>query len=186
MRPRYREDKTVQVAARLLRHEGNSMNYMKLIKLLYLLDRRALEQWGHPVTYDRYVSMPHGPVLSLTLDRINEPDEPERPSYWSQFITPPHQYNVALAKEPPDSELSEAEVRLIDEVYAEYGHMTQWELGDYCHAHLSEWADPEGSSVAIHYRDILGAVGKTEAETEEIVAELEAFAAAEQWLAPRE
>ena len=130
MGPRFREDKTVQAAACFLRHEGSTMNYMKLIKLLYFMDRRALKQWGHPVTYDHYVSMRHGPVLSLTLDRINEADEPGSPSYWSQHIAPPHQYSVTLEKDPPNDELSEAELHLIDEVHAEYGHMNQWELRD--------------------------------------------------------
>lgn len=161
------------------------MNYMKLIKLLYLMDRTALARWGHPVTYDRYVSMPHGPVLSTTLDRINEEDDPDRPSFWSKFVSPPHGYCVSLVADPSDDDLSAAETGLIDDIYRQFGNMSQWQLRDYCHASLSEWTDPEGSSVAIHYRDILQAVGKTEAEAEEIVAELEAFAAAEQWLARR-
>src|ERR1022692_1541243 len=43
------------------------MNYMLLIKLLYLLDRRALSLWGRPVTGDDYFSMKYGPVLSEVL-----------------------------------------------------------------------------------------------------------------------
>src|SRR5687768_11865188 len=87
MRLRYREDKTTQAAARLLRHGGGKLNHMKLIKLLYLADRKALVQWGRPITFDWYVSMPHGPVLSFTLNKINESAEPNRPSYWHQFIS---------------------------------------------------------------------------------------------------
>lgn len=29
------------------------MHYLKLLKLLYLADRRALLRWGIPVTWDR-------------------------------------------------------------------------------------------------------------------------------------
>lgn len=65
MRTRYREEKATEAAARLLKLRGGAMSHMKLIKLLYLLDREAYVRWGRPVTYDTYVSMPHGPVLSL-------------------------------------------------------------------------------------------------------------------------
>jgi hypothetical protein len=68
----YREPKAAQAAALLLQRAGGTMNHMKLIKLLYLADRRALVQWGRPITFDYYVSMPHGPVLSFTLDRLND------------------------------------------------------------------------------------------------------------------
>ena len=184
MIPRYREDKTVQAAARFLQHAGGAMNYMKLIKLLYVMDRMALSRWGHPVTYDRYVSMPHGPVLSFTLDRINEGDEPDCPGYWSKFISPPSAYEVSLVENPQDDDLSEAETGLIDDIYSEYGDRDQWQLRDHCHEHFSEWKNPEGSSFAIDYRDILEAVGKTEAEIREIIGELESFAATEQILIP--
>ena len=36
---------------------GGKMSYMKLLKLLYLVDREALLRWGRPVSTDRYVSM---------------------------------------------------------------------------------------------------------------------------------
>lgn len=184
MIPRYREDKTVQAAARFLQHAGGAMSYMKLIKLLYVMDRTALSRWGHPVTYDRYVSMPHGPVLSFTLDRINEGDEPNYLGYWSKFISPPSAYEVSLIAHPQDDDLSEAETSLIDDIYAEYGRWDQWQLRDYCHENFSEWKNPEGTSFAIDYRDILEAVGKTEAEIKEIVGELESFSIAEQMLIP--
>ncbi|MGH7718763.1 MAG: hypothetical protein ACREON_07970 [Gemmatimonadaceae bacterium] len=47
---RYREDKTTQAAARLIEREGGEINVMKLVKLLYLAERRALLEWGRPIT----------------------------------------------------------------------------------------------------------------------------------------
>ena len=76
MRLPFNEAKAAQAAARLLKKRGGKMAYMKLIKLLYLVDREALRRWGRPVTTDRYVSMDHGPVLSSTLDLINHGPEP--------------------------------------------------------------------------------------------------------------
>lgn len=68
---RYREDKATQTAARLLSHAGGRLPVLKLMKLLYLAERRAIVEYGRPMVFDSYCSMPHGPVMSFTLDRIN-------------------------------------------------------------------------------------------------------------------
>ena len=69
MRPRFNEKKTTQLAARVLELRATGkMHYIKLIKILYHVDREALKRWGHPLTYDYYVSMNQGPVLSNTLN----------------------------------------------------------------------------------------------------------------------
>ncbi|WP_419167442.1 hypothetical protein [Candidatus Palauibacter sp.] len=52
MYPRYKQAKTTQLAGEFLRLAGGRMSYMKLIKLLYLVDRRSLLERGVPVTYD--------------------------------------------------------------------------------------------------------------------------------------
>ena len=75
----YREDKATQAAARLLRLAGGKLNHMKLMKLLYLADRRALIQWGRPITFDWYVSMPHGPSCCSQTPRVCAPVPAEAP-----------------------------------------------------------------------------------------------------------
>ena len=45
------------------------MNYMKLIKLLYLADRQHC-WWQQPITGDKYYSMPWS-VVSTILDIIS-------------------------------------------------------------------------------------------------------------------
>jgi uncharacterized phage-associated protein len=65
------ESKATEAAAFLLSRSDQTMNYMKLIKLLYLADREALIRWGRPISTDRYVSMKHGPVLSNVLNLIS-------------------------------------------------------------------------------------------------------------------
>jgi len=178
MKPRFREDKTTQAAAKLLDLNGGQMNYMKLIKLLYLIDREALMRWGRPVTFDAYVSMKHGPVLSHTLNLINEGPEPGRESYWDKFISEPYSYSVSLKKKCVDDELSDAEVSLIEEIFRKYQHLDQWEMVNVVHA-LREWQDPGDSAIPIDYRDILEASNKTEAEIAAIVEELESLGLAQ-------
>jgi uncharacterized phage-associated protein len=152
------------------------MSYMKLVKLLYLIDRQSIINWGRPVTFDTYVSMPHGPVLRKTLDLINEGIHPGHKTYWHSFISAPEKYEVKLKKVPPPDELSDAEIRLSHEIFKEYGHMTRWELSDYTH-NLPEYKNPQGSALAIFYQDILvKGAGKTWEEVEEILNELECLA----------
>jgi uncharacterized phage-associated protein len=178
MRTRYREAKATQAAARLLRLRGGRMSHLKLIKLLYLVDREAYVRWGRPVTYDSYYSMPHGPVLSFTLDRINEPEENEG-SYWSRVIDRKHDHEVSLrSMEIPRDSLSPAEEALIDDVYSRFGRMNRWELRDFTHT-LPEWEDPRGSSAPIDPASILRSEGFSEEEIQEIASGLEESALAD-------
>lgn len=164
MRARYREDKATQAAAKLLKLRGGTMSHLKLIKLLYLVERETLIRLGQPLAYDSYASLPHGPVLSATLDRINT-SEAYRGGYWDRHITPKTNNEVSL-RDPsavPNDQLSPAEEVLIDEVFARYGHLGRWELVDRTHA-LPEWTDPQGSSIPIRPADILRNEGFSDEE----------------------
>ncbi len=153
---------------------GGRMSYLKLIKLLYLADREALLKWGRPISTDRYVSMDRGPVLSRVLDLATDGEDPGSPSIWASSITSPGNYEVELSAEAGDDGLSEAEMRLLDLIFAEHGKKSRWELVDFTHR-LPEWIDPRGGAIAITYRDILKAGGKSDLEiaaVEEELAEL--------------
>jgi len=174
---RYREDKTTQAAARLLQAKGGRMSYMSLIKLLYFADRRAFAELGRPISSDLFVSMPHGPVLSRTLDLVTA--EPERvESYWRRYISEPEHYEVRLLDEVPNDQLSPAEEHIVDDVFHEFGHLTRWELVDRSHK-LPEWKDPHGSSIPIEPRVILMAQGIPEDDVDAILEELAADEAVE-------
>ena len=75
------------------------MNYMKLIKLLYLMDREALIRWSRPVTGAKYYSMRLGPVLSEVRDLLTEPTMPGQEGYWAKHISPPSEYEVTLVQD---------------------------------------------------------------------------------------
>lgn len=173
----FNEPKATQAAAFLLKL-GGQMSYLKLIKLLYIVDREALLRWGRPVTTDRYVSMDRGPVLSRTLTLITEEVSPNTRSVWSEHISEPEHYEVRLLADADMEELSEAEVGLIEEVYSKFETMSRWQLVNLTHDY-SEWKNPNGSAVPIQYCDILRAGGKTEAEVAAIVEDLEELASAD-------
>ena len=179
MRLRLNEAKATQTAARILKLRGGQMHYIKLIKLLYLVDREALLRWGRPVTTARCVAMKNGPVLSEILDLIREEPEPGEGSIWHTYISSsPKDYEVVLLTDAPADELSKAEEDLIAEIFVKYGHRNRWDLVRFCHD-LPEWQNPGLTSVPIEYSAILRAENKPSMEVAEIDAELQCLAAAE-------
>ena len=172
MRFRFNERKSAQAAAYLLKRHGGCLNYMVLIKLLYLADRKTLLEHGQLITGDQMVSMPHGPVLSRIYDRIAAGMIPSS-APWSDYISDPSNYDVQLVcAEPSTDELSRYELRVLDEVDARYGSLGKWALRDLTHE-LPEWEDPHGSSLPIDPTTILQAAGHPPDEIERIASEAE-------------
>lgn len=167
----FREQPATEAAARLLQRAGGSLPYMKLLKLLYLADRKALLELGRPITFDRYVSMKHGPVLSQTYDLMVAEEAPGEHSYWREYISEPHDYDVQLRGHAPRGALSPAQEEVLDAVFEEFGHMDKWKLVNVTHK-LPEWKDPHGSSIPIALRDVLRAGGMDDEEAEAIESDL--------------
>lgn len=185
MRLPFNEKKATQAAARFLRLANGRMNYMKLIKLLYIADREALLRWGRPITTDAYFSMQHGPVLSQVHDLITEGPNPlVGETFWSQHVSEPEHYSVSLKADPSDDQLSEAEEELIDEAFAKFGHLNEWKLVDVVH-NFPEWQNPEGGRIRIDYADILKAGNRTPEEIRAIEGELAALSEVEALCARR-
>lgn len=169
------ERKAAQAAATLLKAHCRPMSKAVLVKLLYLADRRSLKETGHPITGDCAVSMPYGPVLSTILDAIN--DKPVNVSFraaWSDFVSPATGRKVGLKKTAAEiDELSRFDLRVLAEVYAEFGRRSLKALVDYTHD-LPEWQDPEGSSRRIDPAVILRSEGWDEEAIDAASAEEEA------------
>ncbi|MES5097482.1 Panacea domain-containing protein [Agrobacterium sp. BA1120] len=47
-----------------------SASQYDIVKSLFLSDRRHLNEYGRPITFDRYVAMEHGPVPSNAYDLL--------------------------------------------------------------------------------------------------------------------
>ena len=171
-KPNFQEERTTQMAAHVLKLNGRKMNVLKLIKLLYLIDREAFIRWGHPISYDWFVSMPHGPVGSFTLDALNNAQENDY-RIWHRYISERTTYDVTLLADAPTDKLSEAEIQLIEEMHSRYGSMSEWELRDFTHG-LPEWTDPKGSSQSIDIEIVLRDGNHTEEDIREIESALEA------------
>lgn len=151
-------EKAAQAAAYLVKLHGGQINLMALIKLLYLADRTALIETGFPITGDQMVSMPHGPVLSQIYDSAKWEIEGDP---WNSYISERTGHEVFLVNENPSrGELSDYEIRVLEVIHSEFGHMNQFKLRDLTHD-LPEWRDPQGSSLPIDPLTILRAVGRS-------------------------
>ena len=84
---RYNPLKTFQAVALLLKLHGKPMNYMGLLKLLYVADRKALQSINQPISGDEYFSMNFGPVLSHVYDSIKQKDSGEQQEIWEKHIS---------------------------------------------------------------------------------------------------
>jgi uncharacterized phage-associated protein len=171
----FNERKAVQAAARFISRGGGEMNYLALMKLLYLADREALLRYGRPITGDKVVAMKHGPVLSRVYNLVSHKKQELPASQWHKFIARPdsYVYTVRFSGVPDISELSQAEVALIDEIFARFQGWDEWSLVAYTHT-LPEWHDPKNTSVPIPFEDILKAAKKPAEEIKAIAEDAEA------------
>ena len=164
-----------QIAAYFLLRQRGRLPILKLMKLLYLADRESMSRYGYPITFDRMVSMPHGPVLSNTLNLINDFTDSSDDG-WKEWIGDRSNHEVDLVKDRISrddlDELSEAELDVLSSVWERFGQMGKYALRDYTHDHCPEWADPNGSSLPIEYKDVFKALGRTAEQAEALQAEI--------------
>ncbi len=172
------EKRSTQAAAQFLKKAGGTLNYMVLLKFLYLADREALLRWGTPITGDSYLSMRWGPLLSRTHDLITEelPQEETAASFWKTHINKKN-YEVGLEKDPGNDALSEADERLISEVFdkffSKYKELNSnpFAFCDYLHTVLPEYKSAErGQSFSLDHHDILVAGNKNPEQILEVEA----------------
>ena len=167
MRLAFDEVKATQAAAAFLcLAPDNTLNFMALIKLLYMADRAAVQCLGLPITTDNYVSMKHGPVTSKLYNRMKL-DDGSAPTFWTSHVIRTGLL-VKLKVDPNRTELSPAEEKIITETYAAEGHQTSFALADKCHQQFPEWVDPGPTSKPLEIADIVTALGLSEDEAANI------------------
>jgi uncharacterized phage-associated protein len=173
------ERRAAQVAAFLLFRAGGRLPLIKLVKLMYLAERLSLKRYGEPITGDRLVAMPHGPVLSMTYDHINGA-LPSLEGGWETWIADREGHVVALRDESkirsPEQDLlrlSDSDLEVLEETWKEFGHWDRWDLVRYTHSDACpEWEDPEGSSRPISYGLLFRKFGYSEEHAQALAERL--------------
>ena len=147
----------------------DTMEYMRLLKLLYIAERESLEETGVPIIGSRVVAMKNGPLHSRVYDLIKQEgiDEDE----WSKYFQTIDN-EIRVRERPGVESLSRYEIRKLREVHARFDDIDTWELVDSTHS-FPEWRDnypdpQENTSNSIPIEDILKAVGR-DADTEAIL-----------------
>ena len=162
----FNEKKAAQAAAYFLYRSGQAMQMpvLKLMKLLYLAERRSYERYCEPMIGDRLVSMPHGPVLSITYNHMNGEMESVEGG-WESWIGDREGHDVAVKnpeqfQSPEDDllELSDSDLEILNETWNEFGHMSKYQIRDYTHMYCPEWQDPKGSMIPMTFGDLFRAL----------------------------
>lgn len=156
---RFNAEKAVQAAGVILREEpGHTINYMKLLKLLYVAERESLRLNGRMITGDCVVAMERGPVLSAVLNLIKGTHTDV--DIWDEHIER-ERYHISLKSNPGVKSLSRFEIELLQDVARRYRDNDEWEMVGITHQ-FREWQKnkpSQGSNEAISIRDILEGVG---------------------------
>jgi hypothetical protein len=103
------EFKTIQAASILLKKASGCMNYLALIKMLYIADCKALSTWGKSITDSCYSITENGIILSEVFDLINE-FKPGK--IWKLYLQKNGSF-IKLIKEPGEDELCKADEKLL-------------------------------------------------------------------------
>src|SRR5438105_4676814 len=151
--------KTIQAIGVLLRQDGvRCMNYMRLLKLLYIADREALRHTGRAVVGGPVVAMERGPVLEEVYDLIR--GRHRHMPLWDEYLRTKH-FNLELIKDPDVGQLSRYEIETLQETATRHADDDEWELSRLTH-NFPEWQknNPGQSCRPIPFQDVLAAVNR--------------------------
>ena len=159
---RFNFDKTLQATATLLRAEPTHiMGRTRLIKLLYIADRRSLLKTGAPITGDRVFARKSGPVLIGTYGLIKG-QHPQAPVWSEHFVN--EGWAVQLIVDPGTGCLSKCDIEILNGVSEDFRDADGWDMAKLTHT-FPEWkrgaAAGGGGWTPITYEDILEALGRS-------------------------
>ena len=173
MRIKLDVEKAIQAIGVILREEGKVATRLRILKLLYIADRQALQASGTPILASKLVAMKHGPLHSEVLDLINgkHPDEPK----WSHYFSNQGR-NIKLAEEPGVGKLSRFEIDILSQAVKDRLMRDDWCVADETHS-FEEWiknypCPNENTSRPIPIESVIDAVGRG-SDKEEILRDLQ-------------
>jgi uncharacterized phage-associated protein len=166
----FRSRKAAQICAYFALQSTGIIEKLKLIKLVYLAERRFLKEWRQPILFDELFSLPHGPICSSTLNGI---DGLLHEDIWGDFVSRNGNQIVANKKFSRGDldEISDAELEALKATWRRFGHLTASQLRNYSHDHCPEYTETTGR-IPISYRELLEAVGASDREAESVEREI--------------
>ena len=150
-----RERLAAQVAAGLILRASRAVGALRLMKLMYLVEREAMARHVFPIVFDDIHAMRNGMALSRTYDlMIQKPGTPTN-GEWTRYIERSNRGLIVrhgVSAESLDG-LTRNDVAAIDHVWHTHGRKSTDELIHDVHHALDEWAahwnDPDRKRGAV-------------------------------------
>ena len=171
--------KVVQIVNYLIKRNGGTINYTKLIKLLYIIDRRYFEKSCFNITTDSYASLKEGPVTSTIYDLIKGEEIPGREIWDTLFVKDGYELKLLVNDNNLSTNLvSDFELNEINKTDDEFKFYDFGEMIDYTHKKdlfpEVRWEEAKrlDTGFALPVEDILRTIGRSEEEITIISSEI--------------
>lgn len=178
-------EKLIQVVGYVLKkYDNHKENFTKIIKLLYLADRKSLEESGYSITEDSYVSMKNGPVLYGLYDLIkNRYKDKAVQYYWNSKFATENYDLLQICSFISTGELSKSDMDILDSVDKRFHSVPYQRMIDFVHdpRNCPEWKDTQ-SSIFLSESEILSHLGFSKEEIEYLEDEKKSYAAEKRML----
>lgn len=153
--------KAAQVAAFFVNKAGNSIEKVRLMKLIYLSERNFIENYSEPMLYDELYSLEQGPVCITTLSLVNGQvalgEDYVRLSCPTEERMLVRSDKTYLTEEL--DELSRAELKTLESVWVSFGHLSEKDIVAWTHKHCPEYIETEKNKKnPISYEDLYKAM----------------------------
>jgi uncharacterized phage-associated protein len=132
---------------------------LKIVKLLFFLDKFHFKSYGRFITKDDYIHLPYGPIPTRILDIINEPSfnlDKSDLAYLKKILSidlTTKNRTIRSIRRPDLDELSKSEIKAIDSIIEKYGPMTESALVDLTHKESAY--SKTGSNEKLRVEDLL-------------------------------
>jgi uncharacterized phage-associated protein len=154
-------EKAAQAAATILQLEPHPrMNSHRLLKLLYIADRTALEQMGRPIIGGRLLATTRGPLHSAILDLLH--GRAVEAVSWDKLFRLQH-YEVEMIENPGNDALSKREIDILHQVRGDHVSRDDVDLGDFASnfKEVKNNRSSDGQPLEIPFDQLLAAVGRS-------------------------
>jgi len=108
---------------------GNTIERMRLMKLLWLSDRLHLNKYGRLILKDRYKALPNGPIpsQSMNISNVGVPG-----------VIEIDKFNIIANKEFDETYFSKSDITIMNYVWERFKNVDSFRFSDYSHK-FPEW-----------------------------------------------
>jgi uncharacterized phage-associated protein len=168
--------------------ETKMLSRMRLLKYLYLANRKSLQETGDPIVDDDVYAMKDGPVLSQTYDLIKGSSLNESANAaWRSHFEIKDYIQIRMVRDPGSDHLSDYDVDVLKEIADRYKDMEDFELSEFTHG-FDEWQRNWHKNLLrerISEYDLLSGVGFAPDEIKTVLDEAKVYAAERELLGCR-